>query len=49
MNNNRLKLAKNLANAKQQTPEVESLLFENYSRSSSILSPKKIGYIPKNK
>ena len=39
ISNTRLKLAKNQANAKQH-PEVELLLFENYSHSSSILSSK---------
>ena len=34
-----LKLAKNQANAKQH-PDVELLLFENYSHSSSTLSSK---------
>ena len=48
ISNIRLELAKNQPNAKQH-PEAEFLLFENYSHSSSILSPKKIGYILKNK
>ena len=39
INNARLKLAKNRANAKQH-PEAELLLFENYSHSSSTLSSK---------
>ena len=39
LSNARLKLAKNQANAKQQS-ETELLLFENYSHSSSTLSPK---------
>ena len=39
--NARLKLAKNQANPKQQ-PEAELLLFENYSRFSSMLSSKNI-------
>ena len=39
ISNNRLKLAKNQANAKQH-PEAELLLFENYSHSSSTLSSK---------
>ena len=37
ISNARLKLAKNQANAKQH-PEVELLLFENYSHSSYTLS-----------
>ena len=37
--NARLKLAKNQANAKPQH-DAELLLFENYSHSSSTLSPK---------
>ena len=39
ISNSRLKLAKNQAKAKQH-PEVELLLFENYSLSSYILSSK---------
>ena len=38
MSNSRLKLAKNQSKAKQH-PEAELLLFENYSLSSSTLSP----------
>ena len=37
--NARLKLAKNQANAKRH-PETELLLYENFSHSSSTLSPK---------
>ena len=48
ISNIRLELAKNQPNAKQH-PEAEFLLFENYSHSSSILSPKTIGYTLKNK
>ena len=45
----RLKLAKNLSNAKQH-PEAELLLFENYSHSSStLLSKSNKTYKPKNK
>ena len=43
-----MKLAKNQANAKQH-PEAELLLFENYARSSSTLSPKKNVHTPKIK
>ena len=39
ISNRRLKLAKNQAKAKQH-PEIELLLFENYSLSSYILSSK---------
>ena len=46
--NARLKLAKNKANAKHY-PEVEFLLFENYSHSSSTLSTKTVEHILKNK
>ena len=46
--NARLKLAKNKANAKHYL-EVEFLLFENYSHSSSTLSTKTVEHILKNK
>ena len=39
INKARLKLVKNLANAKPN-PEAEPLLFESYSRSSSALASK---------
>ena len=48
MSNARLKPGKHQANAKQH-PEAELLLFENYSKSSSTLSSKKIGHVLKNK
>ena len=51
INNTRMKLAKNQANAKQHS-EAELSLFENYSHSSSTLSSnhsKIIGHILKNK
>ena len=49
ISNARLKLAKNQANDATQYPEVELLLFENYSHSSSRHHPKIIGYILRNK
>ena len=46
--NARLKLAKKKANVKHH-PELEFLLFENYSHSSSTLSTKTVEHILKNK
>ena len=48
ISNTRLKLVKNQANAKQN-PEVELLLFKNYSRSWSTLSFKNNSKFSKNK
>ena len=48
ISNARLKLAKNQANAKED-PEAELLLFENYLRSSSMLSSKNNKTYFKNK
>ena len=48
ISNNRLKLAKNQANAKQH-PETEFLLFENYSRSLYTSSFRNNGINSKNK